>query len=255
MPTTTDTTYHAWVRMGVGSRGDDVLRLQQLLAGGNRWQYHARPGAVDGVYGARTAEAVKRMKWYLGYPVDSITGAAGQTLRGYLVDLRFKAARRLSAAMAVRKRRRRGTVYGTNGDRYPLAVHGQIIGVPYVGTHLDFHNWESDNAVDIAAAKGTVVRASIAGTITSQIGPLDSGNPQLLGQRLHVKSSSQELYYAHLSRIDVHPGEVVHVGQRLGLSGVANGVAHLHFATQHGDPALLIGEPASPNYTDRHYPG
>jgi murein DD-endopeptidase MepM/ murein hydrolase activator NlpD len=249
------TTYHEWPTLKVGSRGDPVLRLQQLLAGGNRFAYQARPGPVDGVFGETTAAAVKRYKWFVGYAKDEITGRCGERLRGFMVARGYPAFTPLTAAMMLRKRRRRGSTYDAVGDRYPLAVHGPIIGIPYVGTHLDFHNWESDNAIDIAVPIGTIVRASIRGYITSQIGPLSSSNPQLLGQRLHVRGDSQELYYAHLSRINVTPGQHVEVGDRLGLSGSANGVQHLHFATQHGDPALLIGEPASPNYVDRHYPG
>jgi len=43
-------------------------------------------------------------------------------------------------------------------------------------------------------------------------------------------------YYAHLSKIVVKPGEKVKTGQILGYSGVANGVAHLHFAVEKGSP-------------------
>ncbi len=37
-------------------------------------------------------------------------------------------------------------------------------------------------------------------------------------------------YYAHLSQVDVTPGQSVVAGQLLGATGEANGVAHLHFA-------------------------
>ena len=45
------------------------------------------------------------------------------------------------------------------------------------------------------------------GLIGSQIGPLDSTDPHLLGLRLHLVSPRMEYYYAHLSRLDVHAGD------------------------------------------------
>ena len=48
-------------------------------------------------------------------------------------------------------------------------------------------------------------------------------------------------YYAHLSEIDVLPGQYVEAGQQIGLSGSANGVAHLHSAQDVGNPAETVG--------------
>ncbi len=142
----------------------------------------------------------------------------------------------------------------------PLAGRGVNIGLPYQGTHDHpntsdpMHNWESCNAVDMGRAYGSPVYAYASGTITSQIGPLNSNDPHLLGLRLHLKTSTNEAYYAHLSRLVVHAGQHVSTGQILGYSGSANGVSHLHFAAEHGDPGLAFGEP-SPGYRDRRYPG
>jgi murein DD-endopeptidase MepM/ murein hydrolase activator NlpD len=122
---------------------------------------------------------------------------------------------------------------------YPLAKVGKVIGVPYQGTHTMYGNWESDNAVDIAAPIGTPVYATQAGVIGSQIGPLNSSDPHLLGQRLHLVTHGNEWYYAHLSKIVVKPGERVQPGQLLGYSGSANGVAHLHIASKAGSPLAL----------------
>ena len=117
----------------------------------------------------------------------------------------------------------------------------KIIGVPYQGTHTDFGNWESDNAVDLAAPEGTPVYAESTGTIGDQIGPLDSNTPQLQGERLHLKTKGNEFYYAHLSKVVVKAGQKVKKGQLLGYSGVANGVAHLHLASKNGDPRNFLG--------------
>lgn len=123
---------------------------------------------------------------------------------------------------------------------YPLAKVGKVIGLPYQGTHTLFGNWESDNAVDIAAPKGTPVYATEGGTIGSQIGALSTGgDPKLLGLRLHLDTKGNEWYYAHLSKILVKPGQRVQEGQLLGYSGEANGVAHLHIASKNGSPVGL----------------
>ena len=115
-------------------------------------------------------------------------------------------------------------------------------------------NWESCNAIDIATPTGTVVIAVAAGVIGSQIGPLSSSNPVLLGLRLHLQSADNEWYYAHLSKLGVRAGDSVSRGDALGLSGSANGVQHLHFGQEHGDPGALIGDPSS-GYVDKNYPG
>ncbi len=129
---------------------------------------------------------------------------------------------------------------------YPLGVLGDLIGFPYQGTHTQFGNWESDNAVDIKVPVGTPVYAVTDGVIGQQIGPLDSSNPQLAGNRLHLVAGNNEYYYAHLSRLTVKAGQRVKAGQLLGYSGEANGVAHLHFAEKTGDPTSLAKPEAQP---------
>lgn len=129
---------------------------------------------------------------------------------------------------------------------YPLSQRGTLIGYPYVGTH-NLGNWESDNAIDIGAAKGTNVFAVDDGTIGSQIGLLPGGNNQgvgpLAGYRLHLVTAANEWYYAHLSEIasNIKAGMKVRKGQYLGRSGVANGVQHLHIACERGNPQKLLG--------------
>jgi murein DD-endopeptidase MepM/ murein hydrolase activator NlpD len=133
-----------------------------------------------------------------------------------------------------------GTSGGAGAGGSPLAQLGKIIGTPYQGTHTLFGNWESDNAVDISAPVGTPVYAVAAGTIGSQLGSLESGSSLLEGLRLHLVTSGNEYYYAHLSSLAVHAGQTVKEGDLLGYSGEANGVAHLHFAQKIGNPLDLI---------------
>lgn len=126
---------------------------------------------------------------------------------------------------------------GTNG--YPLAVVGRIMGGPGEGSHSRSeppNNWESDEAVDISIPEGTPVLAVANGLIEGGYGSLNSSNPRMAGLRLHLKTSTNEYYYAHLKRLDVKLFQSVKTGQQLGLSGSANGAAHLHFAAKKGDP-------------------
>jgi hypothetical protein len=118
-------------------------------------------------------------------------------------------------------------------------VAGEVKGGPYQGTHTR-GNWESDNAVDIYAPEGTPVYAAAFGKIgpASQYGSLNSNDPAMAGERLHLYADlgGQHFYYAHLSKIVVQPGSKVKPGQLIGYSGSANGVPHLHFAVEKGSP-------------------
>lgn len=124
---------------------------------------------------------------------------------------------------------------------YPLAVHGKLIGFPYQGTHT-LGNWQSDNAVDISVPIGTPVFAVVAGTIGSNIGSLGAApGSRFAGLRVQVNGKGNSYWYGHLSKLDVHAGQHVKEGEQIGLSGSANGVSHLHFAAQHGDPRNILG--------------
>jgi len=54
-----------------GSSGDEVVKIQQRLSS---WGYYG--GKVDGIYGWRTAQAVKKFQSKNGLTVDGVAGAA-----------------------------------------------------------------------------------------------------------------------------------------------------------------------------------
>jgi hypothetical protein len=115
----------------------------------------------------------------------------------------------------------------------------RLIGTPYQGTHR-LGNWESDNAVDLAMPVGTPIYAAFDGVIGNQFGKLAEGGGRFAGIRLHLVGRNDELYYAHLSRAVVRPGQRVRKGQLLGYSGEANGVAHLHLGARRYDPRRYV---------------
>jgi len=117
---------------------------------------------------------------------------------------------------------------------HPLGKRGVFLGGPYAGTHSR-GNWQSDRAVDMGVPVGTKVCAVFAGKVGPRIGALDSSDPRLAGLRLTVVGSTDQAYYAHLSRIVVRKAQPVRRDQLLGYSGTA-GVPHLHIALMRGDP-------------------
>jgi hypothetical protein len=73
-------------------RGDRVKDAQYLLAGHNRFPGLAtyKDGPIDGDYGPLTAQAVKRAKFWTGFPSSACTPVFGQTLYEYLRESRWR---------------------------------------------------------------------------------------------------------------------------------------------------------------------
>ena len=222
-------------------RSDRVKDAQWLMAGNNRFKIRTYFGAIDGIAGPATLSAAKTMKYKIGYPLSELFATFGQTLYDYLrTDGNHKLR---SAAMVTRAKARQVT---RPQRAYPITGYRRrIIGYPGQGTHSYSqppHNWQSDRAYDLAVPVGVPVVAVEAGRVGPRIGDLNSWNPRLAGKRLTVENSLNAIYYAHLSQLAVVAYQTVKVGQLLGYSGTANGVAHLHIATRLGNPqAVLLG--------------
>jgi hypothetical protein len=89
-------------------------------------------------------------------------------------------------------------------------------------------NWQSIWAVDLGVPVGTPVYATFSGRIVSVH---SGGSGRFAGIGVGLDSDrGLAAYYAHLSSVDVAPGQTVAAGQIIGATGEANGVAHLHFA-------------------------
>lgn len=116
----------------------------------------------------------------------------------------------------------------------PVGGGGKVIGTPYAGTHT-LGNWQSDNAVDISVPEGTPMVALQSGTVVKvRHHPQDGG--RFAGDQITIRGANgNEYFYAHgIAR--VKPGQRIKAGQRLGVTGSANGVPHLHFGQRKGDP-------------------
>lgn len=66
-----NTPEYADVLSKLGSRGEEVTKIQQKLS---RWGYYS--GSVDGVYGSKTADAVKLFQRKNGLKADGVAGSA-----------------------------------------------------------------------------------------------------------------------------------------------------------------------------------
>lgn len=199
-----------------------VQGAQWLLAGHNVFKRTWYDGDLDGVVGQITADAFKTCKYDIGYPDSEVNRTFGPTLRDYLLGKKKR-----SPLMVLRARRRAAKFV------FPTKPHGIPIGFPGVGTHSYVYppnNWESDRAYDISVPLSTQIIAVADGTIGPQFGPLPDDDPRFKGIRLHLVTGDNEFYYAHLARTapGIKPDAHVKQGDVLGVSGSANGVAHLH---------------------------
>ena len=103
--------------------------------------------------------------------------------------------------------------------------------------YRSYPDTEFHEGVDLGADYGDVVRAAAAGTVASA--GWDGG----YGQKIDIDhQNGYHTWYAHLSKIEVQPGEYVHKGQEIGLvgsTGFSTG-PHLHYQV------MLDGSPVDP---------
>ena len=99
-----------------GAKGTQVRQVQQKL---KQWGYY--DGAVDGVFGQGTYDAVVRFQKKNGLTADGVAGE--KTL----------AAMGISSGQAVRASAQAGTSYSGDVELLARLIHGEARGEPYVG--------------------------------------------------------------------------------------------------------------------------
>lgn len=139
-------------------------------------------------------------------------------------------------------------VFPTSG--LPLALSGErprIIGTPGVGTHSQ-SDWQSRNAVDLAAAPGTPVLATETGRVVKVSGSdpaagtrVTGSGKRVYGYSLTLETAGGDVFYAHMGTVNAAAGQVVRAGQQIGTVATWSGPAHIHFAVERGDPRDVVG--------------
>ena len=131
-------------------------------------------------------------------------------------------------------------------DTYPdvdfiWPVSGEISSIYGLRRFFNEQERNPHNGLDIAAPEGTDVRAAADGTV------IEAGDFFFSGNMVYIDHGQGLIsLYAHLSRIDVKPGDVLRRGQILGAVGQTGRVtgAHLHFAVMSNgvlfDPVYLL---------------
>jgi murein DD-endopeptidase MepM/ murein hydrolase activator NlpD len=122
---------------------------------------------------------------------------------------------------------------------FPTAKRGKFIGVPHQGTHT-LGNWQSDNAVDISVPVGTPMVAVDGGTVVKVIRH-PQGAGRFAGDQITIRGAHGNSYFYAHGVSGVKPGDKVRRGEKIGTTGSANGVPHLHIGVERGDPRKLFG--------------
>lgn len=174
------------------------------------------------------------------YQVQRINGLPGRKVTPKPEDVR-----RIKADNAAIGRVRRTDNAATDflaGFKWPLT--GRISGIYGSQRILNGKPRSPHNGVDIAAPKGTPIRAAAPGIVALVHPDMFYTGKSVMIDHGHGLSS----IYVHMSAITVKPGQRVGQGDvigKVGMTGRATG-PHLHwgislFAT-HLDPALLAGK-------------
>jgi murein DD-endopeptidase MepM/ murein hydrolase activator NlpD len=154
-------------------------------------------------------------------------------------------ATQLAAAAAAERKnagspKSSGTVTPSS-SYYIMPVHGWKSS--NFGMRFDpiYRRWQLHAGVDIAAPTGTQIHAARAGTVIRAGYDGGYGNYTCVNNGLY-KGQGMASCYAHQSRILVHVGQKVSLGQVIGLvgeTGAATG-PHLHFEVR------INGKPVQP---------
>jgi murein DD-endopeptidase MepM/ murein hydrolase activator NlpD len=175
----------------IGHSGWDVAELQFLLA------WHGFPSALfTGRFESHVEAALVRYQRWAGLGADGIAGP--RTISS------LESAPLPSCPI-----------------RLAWPLRAPIVS-PFGPRGFGFHS-----GIDLAASQGTPVASAAAGQVV-WAGFMAGGWGKLV---IVAHQRGVDSMYAHLSRIDVHVGEMVLTGDRLGLVGATGDAAgpHLHF--------------------------
>lgn len=195
----------AQTRAALGRYGRHTLGSRPLQVDAFGWDvaelqfllaWHGFPsGVFDGRFGARTARALRRFQRFAGLSADAVAGPTTvAALRGPRPGSPISFAWPLVAPL--------GDLFGPRGTRFHAGI-------------------------DLVAAAGKPVAAAASGRVAWA--GYRAGGWGLLVTIAH--EAGVRTMYAHLSKVDVHIGQQVEVGTRVGRVGSTGDATgpHLHF--------------------------
>jgi murein DD-endopeptidase MepM/ murein hydrolase activator NlpD len=170
--------------------------------------------------------------------------ADGEAMRaGRVLSAEFVNKGKLHQAMWFEEPGRKGGYYTLDGKSLDTSYLASPMEFSRVtsGFEKRFHpvlrSWKAHLGVDYGAVTGTPVRTVGDGVVEF------AGQQNGFGKVVIVKhNNTDQTFYAHLSRIDVQPNQIVQQGQNIGAVGATGWVTgpHLHFEFrvngQHQDP-------------------
>ncbi|WP_251016326.1 M23 family metallopeptidase [Streptomyces sp. ISL-99] len=165
------------------------------------------------------AAAVQKQAQVQAKAADSAKKAAADAKKA--ADLK-KAAAKAKTAAAKKAQAKKASSWMKPVQQYSLsATYGKGGGM-----------WASKHSgQDFAVPTGTPVDAVHGGTVV-KAGPNGAGDGPAYGNAIVVKHDNNTYsQYAHLSKVNVYPGQKVKTGERIGLSGNTGNSSgpHLHF--------------------------
>jgi murein DD-endopeptidase MepM/ murein hydrolase activator NlpD len=174
---------------------------------------------------------------------EPITWPSGADAVGRVVAAEFVNAGRAHTAVWYQASSGKGGYYGLDGQSKRRSFLASPMEFSRVSSgfkmrlHPILKTWRRHLGVDYAAPTGTPVRSVGDGVIDF------AGRQGGYGNVVHIRHGNERLTtYAHLSRIDVRPGQRVEQGQRIGAVGATGWATgpHLHFEFrvrgEHRDP-------------------
>jgi hypothetical protein len=124
---------------------------------------------------------------------------------------------------------------------YPLSTRGDLGSTPADHKARAVGNWYSDNAVDISTPDGTgtlAVDGGVIGSVTIR-GQTPSATVGS-GSTVFLTTEDDEWSYMHLTDVNVSSGDRVTKGQKIGTTGTAANVPHLHLGRKNGNPMDVL---------------
>jgi murein DD-endopeptidase MepM/ murein hydrolase activator NlpD len=185
--------------------------------------------------------------------------ADGEPMRtGRVVSTEFVNAGKLHQAMWYREPGKAGGYFDLDGkslERTYLASPMEVTRITSgfaMRFHPVLHKWKAHKGVDYGGAVGTPIRTIGDGRVR-WAGPMGAyGNLVVVDH-----GDGDETFYAHLSRIDVAPEQVVKRGEPIGALGATGRVTgpHLHFEFrengEHTDPQVAMRNGQAPELSQQ----